>query len=295
MFKVELVDAIPRRRGPQDLFPGRLVRSLPRAAHAFDGIRRRRLQADEARRRLLARRPEPPAAAAHLRHGVARRRPSSTPISTCSRRRRSATTDSIGREMELFHLQEEAPGQVFWHPKGWAIWRSLEAYMRRRLDKRRLSGGQDPAASRPQALGGVRALGEIPRVDVPGRGRGRERRGQAGRGAEADELPRPRADLQPGHQVLPRPAAPLRRVRLVPPLRAVGRDARHHARARLHAGRRAHLLPRGSDHTRRVSPSARCSPRSIATSASTSSASSSPTGRRSAPARTRCGTRRKRR
>jgi threonyl-tRNA synthetase len=37
--------------------------------------------------------------------------------------------------MELFHLQEEAPGQVFWHPKGWAIWRSLEAYMRRRLDR----------------------------------------------------------------------------------------------------------------------------------------------------------------
>ena len=41
----------------------------------------------------------------------------------------------LGREMELFHLQEEAPGQVFWHPKGWAIWRSLEGYMRRRLDK----------------------------------------------------------------------------------------------------------------------------------------------------------------
>jgi threonyl-tRNA synthetase len=41
----------------------------------------------------------------------------------------------IGREMDLFHLQEEAPGQVFWHRKGWAIWRSLEAYLRRRLDK----------------------------------------------------------------------------------------------------------------------------------------------------------------
>jgi threonyl-tRNA synthetase len=40
----------------------------------------------------------------------------------------------IGREMELFHLQEEAPGQVFWHPKGWAIWRALEGYLRRRLD-----------------------------------------------------------------------------------------------------------------------------------------------------------------
>jgi threonyl-tRNA synthetase len=36
--------------------------------------------------------------------------------------------------MDLFHLQEEAPGMVFWHPKGWSIWRSLEAYMRRRLD-----------------------------------------------------------------------------------------------------------------------------------------------------------------
>jgi threonyl-tRNA synthetase len=40
----------------------------------------------------------------------------------------------IGQEMDLFHLQQEAHGSVFWHPKGWAMWRSLEAYMRRRLD-----------------------------------------------------------------------------------------------------------------------------------------------------------------
>ncbi len=40
----------------------------------------------------------------------------------------------LGREMSLFHLQEEAPGMAFWHPKGWAIWQALEAYMRRRLD-----------------------------------------------------------------------------------------------------------------------------------------------------------------
>jgi len=39
----------------------------------------------------------------------------------------------LGREMELFHLQEEAPGMVFWHPSGWTIWRALEDYMRRRL------------------------------------------------------------------------------------------------------------------------------------------------------------------
>ena len=40
----------------------------------------------------------------------------------------------IGQEMDLFHLQPEAHGSVFWHPKGWALWRSLEAYLRRRLD-----------------------------------------------------------------------------------------------------------------------------------------------------------------
>jgi threonyl-tRNA synthetase len=40
----------------------------------------------------------------------------------------------IGQEMDLFHLQSEAQGSVFWHPKGWTVWRQLEAYMRRRLD-----------------------------------------------------------------------------------------------------------------------------------------------------------------
>ena len=40
----------------------------------------------------------------------------------------------IGQEMDLFHLQAEAHGSVFWHPNGYIIWRQLEAYMRRRLD-----------------------------------------------------------------------------------------------------------------------------------------------------------------
>jgi threonyl-tRNA synthetase len=39
----------------------------------------------------------------------------------------------LGREMELFHFQEEAPGMVFWHPNGWSVYRALEDYMRRRL------------------------------------------------------------------------------------------------------------------------------------------------------------------
>jgi len=40
----------------------------------------------------------------------------------------------IGQEMDLFHLQSEAQGSVFWHPKGYLVWRALEAYMRRKLD-----------------------------------------------------------------------------------------------------------------------------------------------------------------
>ena len=40
----------------------------------------------------------------------------------------------IGRSMDLFHMQEEGRGMVFWHAKGWTLWRTLEAYMRRRLD-----------------------------------------------------------------------------------------------------------------------------------------------------------------
>lgn len=37
----------------------------------------------------------------------------------------------IGKAQELFHLQEEAPGLVFWHPKGWAVWQAVEQHMRR--------------------------------------------------------------------------------------------------------------------------------------------------------------------
>jgi len=40
----------------------------------------------------------------------------------------------LGREMDLFHQQEEAAGSVFWHKKGWVLWRAVESYMRRRLE-----------------------------------------------------------------------------------------------------------------------------------------------------------------
>ncbi len=41
----------------------------------------------------------------------------------------------LGREMDLFHMQEEAPGQVFWHPNGWTIYTELQDYMRRQQRK----------------------------------------------------------------------------------------------------------------------------------------------------------------
>ncbi len=46
----------------------------------------------------------------------------------------------IGRELDLFHMQEEAPGAVFWHPKGWTIFQALIAYMR---EKQRAAGYQE--------------------------------------------------------------------------------------------------------------------------------------------------------
>ncbi|QNM97529.1 threonine--tRNA ligase [Chitinimonas koreensis] len=41
----------------------------------------------------------------------------------------------LGKQLDLFHMQDEAPGMVFWHPKGWSLWQSVEQYMRKRLGK----------------------------------------------------------------------------------------------------------------------------------------------------------------
>ncbi|TMJ21683.1 MAG: threonine--tRNA ligase [Alphaproteobacteria bacterium] len=52
----------------------------------------------------------------------------------------------LGRELDLFHFQEEGPGVVFWHPKGWTIFQALIAYMRRRL------AGEYSEVNAPQIL-----------------------------------------------------------------------------------------------------------------------------------------------
>ncbi|HLX27125.1 MAG TPA: threonine--tRNA ligase [Casimicrobiaceae bacterium] len=53
----------------------------------------------------------------------------------------------LGKQLDLFHVQDEAPGMIFWHPKGWAIWQQVEQYMRRIYQE---SGYQEVRA--PQIL-----------------------------------------------------------------------------------------------------------------------------------------------
>ena len=166
-FKVELIEAIPGVEPIRMYWHGHwqdLCRGpAPRQYRPGPG---RCLQADVDRRRLLARRLAPPDAPAHLRRRLPHAGRPRGPPAPGSRRRRSATTGGSAREMDLFHLQEEAPGSVFWHPNGFTLWRVLEDYIRRRQRRRRLRGGEDAAAARPRALGAVRPLGQVPREHV---------------------------------------------------------------------------------------------------------------------------------
>jgi threonyl-tRNA synthetase len=69
----------------------------------------------------------------------------------------------IGRELDLFHLQEEAPGAVFWHPKGWSVFQALIAYMRTRQREagyEEVSAPELMDASLWQASGHLEKFGE---------------------------------------------------------------------------------------------------------------------------------------
>ncbi len=65
----------------------------------------------------------------------------------------------IGKDMGLFHFQEEAVGSVFWHPKGWKLFRNTEDYLRRRAGRERLPGSAHSAIARPCAVGRSPAIG----------------------------------------------------------------------------------------------------------------------------------------
>ena len=172
----------------------------------------------------------------------------------------------LGREMDLFHLQEEAHGSVFWHPNGYTrSGAQLEAYMRRRMD----AGGYQEIKT-PQLMD-VRqweASGHWGKVCAEHvRRAGRSCR-KCGRWSGAGAAPRVANDadwmaikpmncpahvlvFKQGHHELPRPAHPAGRDGLLPPQRAARRAARPDAGAPIHAGRCAYLLHRSAGRRRR--------------------------------------------
>ena len=131
-YKVELLERHPRGRADHPLPPRRLVRSVPRPARPVHRAGRR-VQAAQGGWRLLAGRQPQPHAAAHLRHRLADRKQLEAYLHRLEEAERRDHR-RLGKALDLFHFQEEAAGAAFWHPKGWVLYREIEAYVRRRLD-----------------------------------------------------------------------------------------------------------------------------------------------------------------
>jgi threonyl-tRNA synthetase len=198
-YKAELIAAIPAGRGCLALSRGRFHRPVPRSARAVHR-QAQGLQADEGGRRLLARRPEERDAAAHLRHGLGEEGRTRC-LSAHAGGSREARPSQARRQLDLFHLQEEAPGMVFWHPHGWTVWQEVEQYMRRVY---RDNGYQEVRC--PQILDRslwekLRPLGAFQAEHV------HHRIGKPRLRGQADELPGPCADFQYRPALLPRTAA----------------------------------------------------------------------------------------
>ena len=111
----------------------------------------------------------------------------------------------IGKDLDLFHFQEEAPGAVFWHPKGWRIFQQLIGYMRKRQDDAGYRRGERAGDHGVFAVAEVRPPREVRREHVPDEDARRARVRH-----QAHELPGAHPDLQPGHPFISRPADPLR-------------------------------------------------------------------------------------
>jgi len=110
---------------------------------------------------------------------------------------------AIGNQLDLFHQQEEGPGMVFWHPRGYAIYRVIEDYIRRRMRRagfREIKTPQLLARSLWEASGHWEKFGGE-HVFLRGR-RARLR-------PQAHELSGPSAGLQQAHPLVPRSAAAL--------------------------------------------------------------------------------------
>ena len=200
----------------------------------------------------------------------------------CWRRPRSATTASWAANSTCSTSTTHAPGVVFWHPKGWAIWQEVEQYMRQVY---RDNGYQEVKG--PQILD--KSLWE-----KTGHWENYRENMFTTESEKRDYALKPMNC--PGHVLIFK--QDMRSYRDLPlrygefgqchrnePTR---RPARHHAGARLHAGRRPHLLHRGPDPRRMRRPTRRSCRRSTRISASPTSSTRSRRGRTTASAPTSC-------
>ena len=224
------------------LSPGRVHRPVPRPAHAQ---RRgdRRVQAALGRRRLLEGRRLAPAVAAALRHRLVQqagaRRATSKRVEEAKRRDHRV----LGKQLELFPIDPMVgSGLILWLPKGAIVRRELENFIRDELIQRGYQPVYTPHIGRVELYETSGHYPVLRRQPVPADRDG----GRRALPAQADELPAPHHDLQVEAAQLPRPAGAAGRVRHGVSLRAVGRAERHDPRARLHPGRRPHLLHRGA-------------------------------------------------
>ena len=115
-----------------------------------------------------------------------------TRSSTCTMLEEAEKRDhrKLGKQLDFFHFQEEAPGLVFWHPKGWTIWQQVEQYMRH---KYQVNGYQEVKA--PQILDSS-LWGKTGHWDNYRDNMFVTESENRSYALEADELPGPRADLQ---------------------------------------------------------------------------------------------------
>ena len=190
----------------------------------------------------------------------------------------------LGTQLDLFHTQEEAPGMVFWHPKGWALWQAVEQYMR--------------GVYRDNGYQEVRAPQILDRRIWEKTGHWENYRENMFTTASENRDYAVKPMNCPGHiQIYNKglrsyrdlPLSP-RRVRRVPSQRALRVAARADARARLHAGRRPHLLHRGPGARGVRARTPRCCSGCTRISASRTSSTRWRRGPPSASARTPRGT-----
>ena len=188
----------------------------------------------------------------------------------------------LGKQLDLFHLQDEAPGMVFWHPNGWTLWQQIEQYMRRVLTE---AGYQE--VKTPQVMD--RQLWESPVT-----GTTTATTCSTTESEKRDYAVKPMNC--PGHvqifnhglhsYAICRCAG---RVRLLPPQRALRRAARPDAVRGFVQDDATSSAPKSRSWPRSP-PSTSCCPASIATSASPTAVKLS-LRPKSAPAATRSGTR----